>query len=227
MRKKQIVAQVILLIVMIFTITACGKESGTVIDFENMPVVNTENAVDNSNGAEIETDFSSESVQEDTQLEEDSNAENEVNQQTLDSGEELFKEQKSTAQPIGQNEAQATEQENEKSQQQDQNPETQSITTVTINGTIISVGNGEFVIRKANVISNDVMVSSGEDAEKLSVIYVDTTEFVLCISSDGGITANYATASSANLSSEKLVELQGAYEGNSFIAQKITIYNFE
>lgn len=227
MRKKQIVAQVILLIVTIFTITACEKESGTDIDFENMPVVNTENAVDINNGAEIETDFSSESGQEDTQMEENSNAENDMDQQSLDSGEELSKEQASTAEPIGQYEAQATEQGNEKTQQQDQNPATQSIPTVTINGTIISVGNGEFVIRKANVIGSDVMVSSGEDAEKVSVIYEDSTEFVLCTSSDGGITANYAVASSANLISEKLVELQGAYEGNSFMAQKVTIYNFE
>ncbi|MST59200.1 hypothetical protein [Waltera intestinalis] len=227
MRKKLIVAQVILLIAMIFTITACEKESGTDINFENMPVINTENAVDTNNGTEVEIDFSSESGQEDTQLEEDSNVENDVDQEPLDSGEESSKEQSITAQSIGQSGEQATNQENEQSQQQDQNPATQSIPTVTMNGTIISVGNGEFVIRKANVISSDVMVSSGEDAEKVSVIYEDNTEFVVCTSSDGGITANYAAASSANLISEKLVELQGAYEGNSFMAQKVTIYNFE
>lgn len=231
MRKKQIVVQVILLVAMIFTITACEKESGTVIDFEEMLEENTENDVDTSNKAEMETDFSPESKQEDTQLEKDPNAENEGNQQeieqSLDSGEESSKEQSITAQSIGQSGEQATNQENEQSQQQDQNPATQSIPTVTINGTIISVGNGEFVIRKANVISSDVMVSSGEDAEKVSVIYEDNTEFVVCTSSDGGITANYAAASSANLISEKLVELQGAYEGNSFMAQKVTIYNFE
>lgn len=227
MRKKLIVAQVILLIAMIFTITACEKESGTDINFENMPVINTENAVDTNNGTEVEIDFSSESGQEDTQLEEDSNVENDVDQEPLDSGEESSKEQSITAQSIGQSGEQATNQENEQSQQQDQNPATQSIPTVTMNGTIISVGNGEFVIRKANVISSDVMDSSGEDAEKVSVIYEDNTEFVVCTSSDGGITANYAAASSANLISEKLVELQGAYEGNSFMAQKVTIYNFE
>ena len=227
MRKKLIVAQVILLIAMIFTITACEKESGTDINFENMPVINTENAVDTNNGTEVEIDFSSDSGQEDTQLEEDSNVENDVDQEPLDSGEESSKEQSITAQSIGQSGEQATNQENEQSQQQDQNPATQSIPTVTMNGTIISVGNGEFVIRKANVISSDVMVSSGEDAEKVSVIYEDNTEFVVCTSSDGGITANYAAASSANLISEKLVELQGAYEGNSFMAQKVTIYNFE
>lgn len=192
-----------------------------------MPVINTENAVDTNNGTEVEIDFSSESGQEDTQLEEDSNVENDVDQEPLDSGEESSKEQSITAQSIGQSGEQATNQENEQSQQQDQNPATQSIPTVTMNGTIISVGNGEFVIRKANVISSDVMDSSGEDAEKVSVIYEDNTEFVVCTSSDGGITANYAAASSANLISEKLVELQGAYEGNSFMAQKVTIYNFE
>jgi len=95
MRKKQIVVQVILLVAMIFTITACEKESGTVIDFEEMLEENTENDVDTSNKAEMETDFSPESKQEDTQLEKDPNAENEGNQQeieqSLDSGEESSK----------------------------------------------------------------------------------------------------------------------------------------
>ena len=60
----------------------------------------------------------------------------------------------------------------------------QVVPTATLNGKITSVGNGEFVIQKANVISSDVMVS------------------------------------------DNLVEIKGAYEGNSFVAQKVTIYSF-
>lgn len=45
-------------------------------------------------------------------------------------------------------------------------------------------------------------------------------------SSDGGITADYSAASSLDLVSDSLVEIKGAYEGNSFVAQKVTIYSF-
>lgn len=112
-------------------------------------------------------------------------------------------------------------------EQQAQEPIEQSVPTATLNGHIDSIGNGEFVIRKSNVISSDVMVSSGEDAEKVSVIYKDSTEFVLCSTSDGGITTDYSTASSSNLCNDRMVEIDGFYEGNYFVAKKVTIYNFQ
>ena len=102
----------------------------------------------------------------------------------------------------------------------------QVVPTATLNGKITSVGNGEFVIQKANVISSDVMVSDGERAETVSVTYTENTEFELCTSSDGGITVDYSAASSLDLVSDSLVEIKGAYEGNSFVAQKVTIYSF-
>lgn len=98
----------------------------------------------------------------------------------------------------------------------------------TINGRITSVGKGSFTISKATVVNSDVMVSSkSEDKnEIITVIFEDDTEFVQCISSDGGVTADYTEGMSALLENGKLVEIKGAYEGNEFIAQKVTVYNF-
>ena len=59
------------------------------------------------------------------------------------------------------------------------------------------------------------------------MLYKDSTEFVLCSTSDGGITVDYNSASSSDLRSDSMVEIQGFYEENYFVAKKVTIYNFQ
>lgn len=98
----------------------------------------------------------------------------------------------------------------------------QSLPTVTLSGTIKSVGNGSFTISRANVNGN-VMVSTNET---VNIIYTDNTEFVVCTSSDGGITANYADGTSADLCSGKIADIEGAYEGSDFVAQKVKVSIF-
>ncbi len=105
--------------------------------------------------------------------------------------------------------------------------EEQTTFTETINGTIVSVGNNEFTIQKINVSTDDTIMYFEENAQEITISYSDYTEFVLCSSSDGGITANYTEASKANLEKQKQVEIIGAYEGSVFVAQKITIYHFD
>lgn len=98
----------------------------------------------------------------------------------------------------------------------------QSMPTVTLSGTIKSVESGSFTISRADVNGN-VMVSTDET---VNIIYTDNTEFVLCTSSDGGITANYAGGTPADLCSGKIVNIEGAYEGSDFVAQKVKISSF-
>lgn len=197
--------------VMALAVTACGKESdmevstsvGNVVDIGDIvEEIPTEDVTDADR-----TNDNSEPEQAGT-----SDTENDVenaNQQPVETKTEPSKEQ-SEQQLV----------------QQSQEPTEQAVPTATLNGKITSVGNGEFVIRKANVISSDVMISGGERAETVSVTYTENTEFELCTSSDGGITADYSVASSSALVSDCLVEIKGAYEGNSFMAQKVTIYSF-
>lgn len=98
----------------------------------------------------------------------------------------------------------------------------QSMPTATLSGTIKSVGNGSFTITRADVNGN-VMVSTNET---VNIIYTDNTEFVVCTSSDGGITANYADGTSADLCSGKIANIEGAYEGSDFVAQKVKVSIF-
>lgn len=197
--------------VIALAVTACGKESdmeastpvGNVVDIEDIvEEIPTEDVTD-ADG----TNDNSEPEQAGT-FDTENDVEN-ANQQPVETKTEPSKEQP---------EQQLVEQPQELAEQ--------VVPTATLNGKITSVGNGKFVIQKANVISSDVMVSDGESAETVSVTYTENTEFELCTSSDGGITADYSAASSLDLVSDSLVEIKGAYEGNSFVAQKVTIYSF-
>ncbi len=238
--KKQIVIKLFLILTMAMTLSACGKETdneesatvGSIIDIEDIreeiPTEDVEEEMD-----VLETEVSTETEEVNTQSEKESVSETSMNeqqnqqqnQQSAEIVEESSEEQQAVEQPTEQPVEQPTEQPVE---QQVQEPIVeQPVPTATLNGHIDSIGNGEFVIRKSNVISSGVIVSSGEDAEKVAVIYKDSTEFVLCSTSDGGITADYSPASASNLSDERMVEIQGCYEGNYFVAKKVTIYNFQ
>lgn len=237
--KKQIGIQFILTLAMLMMVTACGKESNvneqitteTMIGFEDIveKIVTEETEImDEETNLPMESEVNTQSDK--------NNVENsmdiQVNEPVSELAEQSFKEQQENEQPSQQSTEkpielieEQTQKEVEQAEQQAQEPIEQPIPSVTLNGRIISVSTGEFVIQKATVIDDSVMVSSEND-EKVSVVYTDKTKFVLCTTSDGGITANYTEVSSSNLSNDKLVEIQGAYEGNSFMAQKVTIYSF-
>ena len=221
MKKKQM--GIMLILIMAMAVTACGKENdaaesatvGSVMDIENiMEEIPTEDVEEEPNNSE--TEVSAEADKVNTQSEE---ANAQVNQQLAETVGEPSEEQQADEQPM--------EQPVEQAEQQVQEQIEPSIPTATLNGHIDSVGNGEFVIRKSDVVNSDVIVSSGEDAETVSVIYKDSTEFVLCSTSDGGITADYNSASSSDLCNDSMVEIQGFYEENYFVAKKVTIYNFQ
>lgn len=218
----------ILILVLSMGITACGKENQ---EEENETVqyeFDTEAEIDvleelATEVAEEETDKLDAEVP-DEYKESDSESEEapeSVDNQTYQKTEapEKTEQQKPIEQPKEQPKEQKEEQEHKSAEQ--------STPMATLNGRIASVSSGKFAIRKANAISSEVMVSEGEEAEQVSVIYTDSTEFVLCSTSDGGITANYSSTSSASLSSDRMVEIQGAYEGNDFVARKVIIYNFQ
>lgn len=209
---------IFLLAVMVMTVTACGKEKD-IEDFEAIgTVIDMGDSTNESSGVEPEQESIVDTESKEPQVSESVMQSSDETEKQNPIQEETSKEQIATQQSV--------EQPKEQIQQQTQESEAQSVPTATLNGTIISVGSGEFVVEKANVISSDVMVKDGENSEKVSVIYADSTEFELCTSSDGGVTADYSAASSANLASGRLVEIKGAYKGNSFMAQKVIIYNF-
>lgn len=62
--------------------------------------------------------------------------------------------------------------------------------------------------------------------EMVNVVYSNSTEFEVCTSADGGITASYAAGISADLQTGRIVHVEGVYEGSDFVAQKITIEIF-
>lgn len=219
MKKKQMAIIFTFSLVMTIVVSACGMKDmvnepetiESVVDIETIteeiPAKDLEETSNSVTSIPVET--------EQTNTETDTNTQKEQQE-----AQETTK--PSEPQPIEETQEQSVEE----TEEQVQEVIEQSAPTATLNGHIDSIGNGEFMIRKSNVISSDVIVSSGEDAEKVSVIYKDSTEFVLCSTSDGGITADYSLASSSDLCNEGMVEIQGWYEGNYFVAKKVTIYNF-
>lgn len=107
-------------------------------------------------------------------------------------------------------------------QQTSQQTQNVSVPSSTIVGSIKSLGDGSFSISMADINGN-VMVSTDE---AVNVVYSDSTEFEVCSSSDGGITASYAAGTSADLQTGRIVHIEGAYENSDFVAQKITIMIF-
>lgn len=107
-------------------------------------------------------------------------------------------------------------------QQTSQQAQNVSVPSVTIVGSIKSLGDSSFSISRADVNSN-IMVSTDE---AVNVVYVGSTEFEVCTSTDGGITANYVAGTSSDLQIGRLVNIVGVYEGSDFVAQKITIKIF-
>jgi hypothetical protein len=59
------------------------------------------------------------------------------------------------------------------------------------------------------------------------VVYTNNTEITICTTLDAGITVNYSSGTTANLAIDKLVEIEGAYDGDDFVATKIIVYRFE
>lgn len=210
--KKQSFIYVVFILALL--VTACAKESGTgelesakaVIEMEiaqETPEEEAEapdSAADNMEG---KADTSEETKETNTQS--DAGAEPALDEQS----DKQQKEQPGKQPPA----------------EQENRPAEQTAPTAILNGKVLSVTDGGYVVKKADVIDSDVMVSR-EDAEAVTVVYTDMTEFLLCTTSDGGVTADYAPATSADISSGKMTEAQGAYEGNNFVAQKITVFHF-
>lgn len=102
--------------------------------------------------------------------------------------------------------------------------------TTSISGIVESVENGSFVISQNTTSKSDngsdLAINTKDDSSLVTVSFIDTTEFALCSSGDGGKTTSETAASSKDLANGKHVILEGAWSQNDFIAQKVTIYNF-
>ena len=98
-----------------------------------------------------------------------------------------------------------------------------------VSGSIDSVGDNSFTLAKSLTMKSenggDIAVDTTIETDKqiIKVTYTDTTEFIVCTSTDG-ITGQYSNGSAANLQIGKAADLDGIYEGSDFFAQKITIY---
>lgn len=108
---------------------------------------------------------------------------------------------------------------------------TESEKTESINGDIESIENNGFSFsksfKKLSENGGEVVVATSIEADKeiIKVTYTDATKFIVCTSTDG-ITGEYTDGSAADLKTGKSADLEGYYEGEVFIAQKVTIYNF-
>ncbi len=243
MKKKQMVITFILIFAMAMTVTACGIEkdtdesatAGSVIDIEDiMQEIPTEDVKEETDNSETEVPAKSEDINiqsgkeinSGTDTNEQVNqqsaepvvepSEKQVNQQSVEPVVEPSEEQK----PTEQSKEQSTETtETPMSSQQTQNV---SVPSATIVGSIKALGNESFSISRANVNGN-VMVSTDET---VNVVYSDSTEFEVCTSTDGGITASFSAGTPADLQAGRMVNIEGAYEGSDFVAQKIRIEIF-
>lgn len=98
-----------------------------------------------------------------------------------------------------------------------------------VSGSIESVGDNSFTLAKSLIMKSenggDIAVDTTIEADKqiIEVTYTDSTEFIVCTSTDG-ITGQYSNGSAANLQIGKSADLEGTYEGSDFVAQKIIIY---
>lgn len=104
----------------------------------------------------------------------------------------------------------------------------------SISGSIKSVDSDSFTIIKAEVYEveteegkGEVMTIAGTDSEqdRVKVLYTESTQFVLCTSTDG-INGKYEDVTSGSLSEGSTVDIEGTYEGADFKAVKVTSYRF-
>lgn len=111
-------------------------------------------------------------------------------------------------------------------------PKSEPEPSESVSGEIELVESGSFTLSKCLTYACDdgsqVAVSTNieEEKELVRILYTNSTEFLICTSADGGITAEYTEASADNLKVGKSVNLEGSYEGADFKAEKIIIYNF-
>ena len=216
--KKQFASIITFSFVMSIMLSACGngetvsapdsveRDNSIEAVVEEIPLNDLEEVKDSLSENSVET--------EQVKTESDSNDNKELQLESLESSEQQPKEE-------------TGEQPEEQLKEEVRDATEAPALTATLSGHIDSIGNGEFKIRKSDVIKSDVIVSSGEDAERVSVVYTDSTEFVLCATTDGGITAHYSPASASDLCNDCMVEIQGFYDDNTFVAGKVTIYTFQ
>ena len=103
----------------------------------------------------------------------------------------------------------------------------------TIHGSIRKLEAGSFAIEQAMTGTledggGDIMVMAstgyeGEDA-LVTVKYSDDTEFIVSTTTDGGITSTKREGSSGELEMDSLLEITGSWEGEIFLADKISIF---
>lgn len=227
MRKWRYMVAVCVAMVMTVSLTACA-------DKEENGGINTLEPIEMESQKE-ETDKETQEIgSQEAESPEDAVTEEKMDTERKDAGQNVNeaannnveKTTNATEEPVVSGEAAITPPEttempasNQQSSQQAQNV---SVPSATIVGSIKSLVDGGFSISRANVNSN-VMVSTDET---VNVVYSDSTEFEVCTSTDGGITASFAAGTSADLQKGRIVDIEGAYEGSDFVAQKITIRIF-
>lgn len=97
----------------------------------------------------------------------------------------------------------------------------------SISGNIETIEDGSFTISKYLITQpengGEISVNRKEEADKVKVTYSDSTQFIVCTSTDG-MTGEYTDGTADDLQTGKTAELEGVYEGSEFKAQKVTIY---
>lgn len=103
----------------------------------------------------------------------------------------------------------------------------------TIHGSIRKLEAGSFAIEQVMTGTledggGDIMVMAstgyeGEDA-LVTVKYSDDTEFIVSTTTDGGITSTKREGSSGELEMDSSLEITGSWEGEIFLADKISIF---
>jgi hypothetical protein len=232
MKSKIIIVVCCMILLVLISVSACGKNDSKVdipmseeLEIElAVPSQHEEKAANTEVSEDTENEPNEDSLLNDTKKELDLGNAQSISKSQENEGKQLASEIQKNNEHLEtkENGEQQSALESQKDTEQTQTSQTP---TATITGRIKSMGNSSSFSMSRATVSNDVMVSTDSD-EVVSVVFSDSTEFLICATSDGGITSSYSSASSANLGIDKLVEVEGAYAGDAFVAKKVIIYSF-
>lgn len=100
-----------------------------------------------------------------------------------------------------------------------------------ISGYIESVASDNFVISQTMTSKNndgsELAIYDPENKTLITVYFTDTTEFIICSTSDGGITSSDSVGTKQNLIAGESVMIDGTWTDNDVQALKVTIYQFQ
>ena len=213
MRNRKKAAYFCTVIVLLMT-AGCGY-SDTDLDVSTVDTININDEIDsvaeenNSNNQSIEEDID--------------------NQQDIDTEEQNMTE---TPKEKEVQEPQLSSDEQQRNSNPSQTDNTQSQSDSELDGSIESIADNSMIINKAFHPSPNVSVTYAEDSEKVlvTVYFSEETEFEVCTVKNSGVNGDADTekrqGTFSDLKQDVHINMTGSYEGDTFHANHVIIYNY-